>query len=95
MYAVIRKYQFDQGLNEDLDRKIQEAFVPLIKKVPGFVAYYWLNNGNGTGASFSVFQDKAGAEESVRVAAGFVAEQLGAQALGKPEITEGVVQAHG
>lgn len=94
MYAVIRRYQFDKGRSEELDRKVQELFVPLLKKTPGFVAYYWLDSGDGIGASLSVFENKAGAEESVRIAAGFVQEHL-AQILGKPEITQGEVQAHG
>lgn len=95
MYAVIRKYQFDQGVSAELDRKIQEFFVPLLKNVQGFVAYYWLDDGKGTGASLSVFQDQAGAEESVRIAAKFVAQHLGGLTLGSPEITQGVVQAYG
>lgn len=95
MYAVIRKYHFDPDISAELDRTIQESFVPLIKSVPGFVAYYWLDDGAGTGASFSVFQDQAGAEESVRVAAQFVAQHLREVSLGSPEITQGEVQAYG
>ena len=95
MYAVIRRYQFDQGNSAELGRTIQEFFVPLLKNVPGFVAYYWLDDGSGTGASLSVFQDQAGAEESVRIAAKFVAEHLAEMPLGSPEITQGMVQAHG
>lgn len=95
MYAVIRKYQLDQGVSAELDRKIQEFFVPLLKNVPGFVAYYWLDDAKGTGASLSVFQDKAGAEESVRIAARFVEQHLAGLSLGSPEITQGVVGAYG
>ena len=41
-----------------------------------------------------VFEDKAGAEESVRLAAAFVQQHL-AGLLGKPEvITQGEVKAH-
>ena len=93
MYAVIRRYRFDPNANEEINRQVKEGFVPLIRKAPGFVAYYWLNTGEGEGASFSVFQDKAGAEESVRLAADFVQQHL-ASLLGKPEITPGEVQAH-
>jgi hypothetical protein len=94
MYAVIRRYQFDKRNSEELDRKVRETFLPLLKKTPGFVAYYWLDTGEGTGASLSVFQNKAGAEESVRVAAKFVQEHLAGIKISKPEITEGEVHAH-
>jgi hypothetical protein len=41
-----------------------------------------------------VFQDKAGAEESVRIAANFVREHLAGMTMSSPEITQGEVQAH-
>ncbi len=94
MYAVIRKYQFDQRNSEELDRKIREVFVPLLKKAPGFVGYYWLDTGEGSGASLTVFQDKAGAEESVRIAANFVRQHLAGITVSSPDITQGEVQAH-
>ncbi len=94
MYAVIRKYQFDQRNREEIDRKVREVFVPLVKKAPGFVAYYWLDTGEGSGASCSVFQAKAGAEESSRIAANFVREHLAGLTLSSPEFTQGEVQVH-
>ena len=93
MHAVVRRYQFDSKSSAEVDRRIQESFVPLIRKAPGFVAYYWLDTGAGVGVSLSVFQDKAGAEESVRLAADFVKESL-AGLLGKPDVTQGEVRAH-
>lgn len=94
MYAKIRRYQFDARNSEELNRKVREGFVPLIKKMPGFVAYYWLDQSEGAGASISVFENKVGAEESVRAAANFVQQQLAGMTLGKPEITQGEVRAH-
>jgi hypothetical protein len=95
MYAVIRQYEFDRGRGEEVDRKVREIFVPLLKKAPGFVAYYWLDTGEGSGASLSVFQSKAGADESVRIAAQFVKEQLAGITFSSPRIVQGEVQAHG
>jgi hypothetical protein len=94
MYAVIRKYQFDQSGGEEVDRNIRETLVPLLKDVPGFVTYYWLNTGAGAGASLSVFDSREGAEESVRAAANFVQQHLSGLTMSKPEILEGEVQAH-
>jgi hypothetical protein len=94
MYAVIRQYQFDQSASEELDRNLREHFVPLLKAMPGFVTYYWLNSGEGSGASLSVFDSREGAEASVRAAANFVQQELSGITISKPEILAGEVQAH-
>ncbi|MET0069267.1 MAG: hypothetical protein ABW096_04455 [Candidatus Thiodiazotropha sp.] len=94
MYAMIRKYQFDQSKGEDVDRKIQEMFLPLLEKVPGFVTYYWLDTGEGSGASLTVFQDKAGVEESLHIAANFVRDHMAGIEVSSPEVTQGEVRAH-
>ena len=93
MYAVIRQYQFDQSASEELDRKIRETLVPLLKDAPGFVTYYWLNTGEGSGASLGVFDSREGAEASVRAAANFVQQELADITISKPQILEGEVQA--
>ena len=56
--------------------------------------YYWLDTGNGEGASLSVFKDKAGADESVRLAVDYVKEHLSKLLTQKPEIIEGPIKAH-
>ena len=68
--------------------------MPLIKKAKGFIHYYWLDTGNGEGASLSVFKDKAGADESIRIAADFVKAQMSSLLSQKPEVIEGPVTAH-
>ena len=73
---------------------VRDEFVPLLKKANGFVRYYWLDTGNGEGASVSVFRDKAGADESVRLAADFAKEHMSKIITQKPEIVEGPVKAH-
>src|SRR5205823_14386251 len=70
MFAVIRHYHFNPKDGAEIDRRIREEFVPIVKKAKGFVRYYWLGTGKGEGASVSVF--KAGADESVHLAADYV-----------------------
>ena len=93
MYAVIRRYQFDPKSSEEISGLVSEGFIPLLRKTPGFVSYNWLDTGNGVGASVCVFQDKAGAEESVRLAASYVQQHMSAL-LGKPEVIQGEVKVH-
>ncbi|HLF29693.1 MAG TPA: hypothetical protein VI566_01545 [Xanthomonadales bacterium] len=94
MFAVVRHYHFDKKNSAEIDRLVREEFVPIIKKAKGFVRYYWLDTGNGEGASFGVFKDKAGADESVRLAADFVKTKMAKYVVQKPEVIEGPIKAH-
>jgi hypothetical protein len=94
VFAVIRHYRFDPKDGAEIDRPIREVFVPIAKGAKGFVRYYWLDTGNGEGASLGVFKDKAGADESVRLAADYVKEHLSKLLTQKPEIIEGPIKAH-
>jgi hypothetical protein len=73
---------------------VKEGFVPLVSKIPGFVAYYWVNAGGGVMVSTSVFQDQAHEEESNRRAADWVRQNLAALLPNPPSITAGEVVAH-
>lgn len=94
MFAVVRHYHFKPEDSAQVDSMIQNGFVPLIRKARGFVRYYWLDTGNGEGASVSVFRDKAGADESIELAAEYVRNHLSQILKQKPEIIEGAVKAH-
>ena len=94
MFAVIRHYHFDKKDSAEIDRLVQTEFVPLIKKAKGFIRYYWLDTGEGEGASCGVFKDKAGADESVTLAADFVRARMAKLLRQKPEVIEGAVKAH-
>jgi hypothetical protein len=94
MFAVIRHYHFNQKDSVEIDRRIREDFVPIVKKAQRFVRYYWLDTGKGEGASVGVFRDKAGADESVRLAADYVEKHLSKLLTQKPEIIEGPINAH-
>ena len=94
MFAVIRQYHFNPKDSAEIDRLIREGFVPIVKKAKGFVRYYWLDTGNGDGASFSVFKDKPGGDESVRLAADYVQKHMSHLLTQKPEVIEGPIQAH-
>nr|WP_244330269.1 hypothetical protein [Streptomyces prasinus] len=74
-------------------RLVNEGFVPLMRQVSGFVAYYWIDAGDGVMVSTSVFQDRAGVEESVSRAADFVRENLASVLPRPPEVMAGEVTA--
>ncbi|MEU6081247.1 hypothetical protein [Streptomyces sp. NPDC047108] len=93
MYAVVRRYE---GVTDPAEagRRVSEGFVPILREVQGFVAYYWVDAGGGVMVSTSVYQDRAGAEASNERAAGFVREHLASLLPSPPEVTGGEVVAH-
>jgi hypothetical protein len=90
MYATVRRYEGVTNAGEAAKR-VNEGFMPLLKEIPGLIAYYWVDAGGGVMISTSVFQDQSAADESNRRAASWVKENL-AQLLPKPpQITDGRV----
>lgn len=94
MYAVIRHYHFDAAKSEEIDQLIREEFVPLVRASKGFVRYYWLDNGNGEGTSFGLFEDKASAINSIRLAADFARDRPEKIVTVRPKVMVGQVVAH-
>ena len=93
MYASVRRYNVEGSVDE-LMRRVDEGFVPIISKAREFLAYYCVDAGNGVAASISIFEDQAGAEESNRLAADWVRENLSSLLPNPPEITAGIVPVH-
>lgn len=94
MYAVVRRYKVKPGMAEEIARRAQEGFVPLVSKIPGFVAYYGIVAENNEIATVSIFQDQAGEEESTRHAADWVRQNVAELVEGQPDILAGRVGWH-
>ena len=94
MYVSVRHYDLDAETVDELMRRGEEGFVPIISNAPGFIAYYALDAGEGVVASTSIFTDQAGAEESNRMAADYVKQNLATLLQSLPEITAGEVKVH-
>jgi hypothetical protein len=58
MFAVIRHYHFNPKDGAEIDRRIRQEFVPIVKKAKGFVRYYWLDTGKGEGAPSACLRTK-------------------------------------
>jgi hypothetical protein len=89
MYAVIRAYSGNSDLADALAAR-EEDVRNLIGGINGFKAYYLLRLAEGT-STVSVFEDKEGAEESSRVAAAWLAENLPDLNVAAPYVTAGDV----
>jgi len=90
MYAVIRAYSGNSELADTLAENA-ESIRQNIAAINGFKAYYVLKLAEGT-STISVFDDREGAEESSRVAATWLKENLPDVDLAPPYITAGEVR---
>ena len=93
MHAVVRSYS-GQGASElfDLIEQRSDDVTALISAVPGFVSYTAARTGDG-GVTVTVCKDKAGTDESSRVAAGWVKENS-PRTVDPPGVTEGSTILH-
>jgi hypothetical protein len=93
MYATVRSYE---GVLEpsEVVRLVNESFIPIISEMPGFVAYYCVDAGDGVIVSTSVFEHKDAEEQSNFRAGEFVQEHLAPLLPNPPQITAGEVEAY-
>jgi len=89
MYAVIRAYSGNRDLADTLAEHTDDIR-QVIGGIKGFKAYYLLKIAEGT-TTISVFEDQAGAEESNRAAAAWLAENLPDLEVAAPYVTAGEV----
>ena len=75
MYVAVRRYE---GVTDTqkVAKLVDEGFIPIISEMPGFVAYSFVDAGDGVIASTSVFEHKDAEEQSSFRAGEFVAENL-------------------
>jgi hypothetical protein len=93
MHAVVRSYS-GAGARElfDVLEKRRSDVESNLRKVPGLVSYTLIRSGDG-GLSVTVCNDKAGADESLRVAREWIATNAANVKAGAPVVTEGPVIA--
>jgi hypothetical protein len=92
MYASIRIYKTDSV--NDVARMVNEDFVPLIERMPGFLGYYCVATDDGTWATVSIFETDPQTEESNRLAAEFVQHSEMISLVRRVEMITGEVVAH-
>ncbi len=95
MYASVRVYRAKKENIDELNRRVKEEFVPLVSKLPGYVSYFWIDQGDGKWASISVFQTAEAARSSNKVAAEFVQKRVRPLIESGPDTTTGIVAVAG
>ena len=93
MRAVVRTYSGPgaKKLLAELEKN-KAKIETLIKPVKGLVSYSLVSTGDG-GMSVTICKDQKGIDESTRIAAEWIKENLGSVAV-KPTLSEGAVVVH-
>jgi hypothetical protein len=93
MYAVVRRCE---GVTDPqkVAQLAEEGFVPIISEMPGFVAYYHVDAGDGVIVSTSVFEHKDAEEQSTFRAGELVQEHLAPLVPNPPQVTAGEVDVY-
>lgn len=91
MYTVIRTY-LGAGAKQlfDVLEERKTDVEATLRKVPGLVSYTLLNTGDG-GISVTVCTDKAGTDESLKVARDWIQKNASNIHANPPVVTEGPV----
>ena len=90
MYVAVRRFEGVRD-SQKVAQVAKEGFVPIISEMPGFVAHYTVDAGDGVIVGISVFEHKAAEEETTFVAGEFVEEHLLPLMPNRPQITAGEV----
>ncbi|HSU04460.1 MAG TPA: antibiotic biosynthesis monooxygenase [Acetobacteraceae bacterium] len=91
MFASIRRYTVKRGSVPELARRVQDSFVPLIRRMPGFTGYYLLDGGPGVLITISIFDSADEALASNEKAADWVRNNVLKFTRGMPDVMVGDV----
>lgn len=92
MFASIRKFNEAPAFADDLTKR-QEEVKSILRPVRGFQAYYLVKTNDGV-TSMTICDDRAGVEESNRLASTWLKNNLPTFATSTPDITTGEVRIH-
>jgi hypothetical protein len=91
MHAVIRRYRVRLGTVTEAARYADRWFLPLVREIPGYGAYYLMAAGNNVLASVGFFETPAGADAAARLAHEWFGKEWGSFLPLPPEVITGEV----
>ena len=89
MFTSIRKYNVTRGSAEELVRRVQDGFVPLVRQLQGFRGYYLLDGGRDVLVTISMFDSAHEALASNELAADWLRDNVLEFTRGMPEVIAG------
>ena len=93
MHAVIRRYRVRLGTVAQAVRYAEKQFVPLVRRIPGFVACYLMDAGNDVLTSIGLFETSEGAEAAITLQRDWFRDEWSFFRPLPPEVVAGAVLA--
>lgn len=90
MHALIRRYRVRLGTMEQAARYTEKWFIPLVREIPGFRAYYLMAEGSNL-ASLGLFETAEAAQAASNLCTQWFREEWGAFRPLAPEVLSGEV----
>ena len=94
MYTSIQRYNLKPDSTEEVIRRTEKDFLPIVTKSPGFLALDVVNTGHNTLTTISTFEDRVGAEQSSKLTEGWVRDNLASLVTEPPMIMGGEIGIH-
>jgi heme-degrading monooxygenase HmoA len=86
MYVAIRRLKVQPGLFDEAVQRVENALVPFLSSMPGFVEFVGVQVGEDEGLTISFFETQEQAEEANKRSLAWAAQNLAPLAAGPPEI---------
>ena len=91
MFTIVRKFRLARGSAQEVARRVQASFVPLLRELPGFRHYYLVEGDPDVLISIRVFDSAAEALASNETAANWMRDNVLEFVKGMPEVMAGNV----
>jgi hypothetical protein len=91
MFTIIRKLTLMRDSIEEVTRRVQDSFVPLLRDLPGFKEYYLVDGGPDVLISIRVFDTADEALASNEIASNWMRNNVLEFTKGMPEVMAGNV----
>ena len=91
MFTIVRKFRLARGSAQEVARRVQASFVPLLRELPGFRHYYLVEGDPDVLISIRVFDSADEALASNETAANWMRDNVLEFVKGMPEVMAGNV----
>ena len=89
MHVAVRRYSLDPDIYDDLKERLEADFVPSLRHIDGFIAYYAVRTGNETLDTISVFETQDGERKSTQLATEFAKRNYPEKRVTRISLDEG------
>ena len=93
MHAMIRRYRVRLGTVPQAARHAERGFLPLLRRIPGFVSCQLVDAGNDILTCMALFETEQGAADAVRASREWFRDEWSSFRPVPPEVTFGEVLA--